>query len=84
MTASGNKFTVRRFAKLAAFGAIAVSLGLAALYAFIAYISRHTPTGGMEATQVWITWISVAVPVAAIIAAHLVYAKVLFDESRRA
>lgn len=71
-----------KFEKLAALGAVGVCLGLVALYALIAFVARPVPTGGMDGTNAVLTWISVAVPVLAIIAVHLVYAKLLVDESR--
>lgn len=74
--------SVRKYARLAAFGAIGVSIGVLALYALIAFGTRHTQTGGIDSTLAVLTWISAAVPAAAIIAAHLAFAKILFDESR--
>ena len=68
--------------KLAALGAVGVCFGVLALYALIAFVARPVPTGGMDGTNAVLTWISVAVPVLAIIAVHLVYAKLLLDESR--
>ena len=75
--------SVRKYAKVAALGAVGVSLGVLGLYGLIAFVARHTADGGIDTTQAAITWISVAVPVAAIIAAHLAYVKVLLDESKR-
>jgi hypothetical protein len=74
--------SVRKYAKLAALGAIGVSFGVIGLYALIAFGSRHTADGGIDATHAMLTWISTAIPAVAIIAAHLVYAKILFDESK--
>jgi hypothetical protein len=76
--------SVRKYAKLAALGAIGVAFGVLALYGLIAFVSRPTPTGGINITNATLTWISAAIPAAAIIAAHLAYAKILFDESKRA
>ena len=78
-----STMSVRKYAKPAAFGAVAVSLGVLALYGLIAFGSRHTADGGIDTTQAVLTWISAAVPAAAIIAAHLAYVKVLLDESKR-
>jgi hypothetical protein len=75
--------SVRKFAKIAALGAVGVAIGVFALYALIAFGSRHTPDGGIDTTQAIVAMISAAVPAAAIIAAHLAYAKVLLDESKR-
>ena len=84
MTSPNVPFTVRRFAKLAALGAVGVALGVFALYALVAFVSRPTATGGIDRTHAAVTWISLAVPALAIIAAHLAYAKVLMDESKLA
>ena len=78
-----STMSVRKYAKVAALGAVGVSLGVFALYGLIAFGSRHTADGGIDTTQAVLTWISAAVPAAAIIAAHLAYVKVLLDESKR-
>jgi hypothetical protein len=85
MTSSASRTgpSVRKFAKIAAFGAIGVGFGVAALYGLIAFGSTPTPTGGIDRTHATLTWISAAIPALCIIAAHLAYAKVLFDESKR-
>jgi hypothetical protein len=74
--------SVRKYAKLAALGAIGVSLGIVALYGLIAFGSRHTPDGGIDSTHAVLTWISAAIPAACLIAAHLAYVKVLLNESK--
>ena len=79
-----SQMSVRRYAKLAAMGAVGVALGVFALYALIAFGSRHTADGGIDSTQAVVAMISAAIPAAAIIAAHLAYVKVLLDESKRA
>ena len=78
-----TEISVRKYAKLAAVGAVGVSLGVFGLYAVIALGSRHTAASGVDATHATLTWISAAIPCAAIIAAHLAYVKVLLDESKR-
>ena len=83
MNAFVSQLSVRKYAKLAAVGAVGVALGVLALYAVIALGSRHTDTSGIDATQAVLTWISAAIPCAAIIAAHLAYVKVLLDESKK-
>jgi hypothetical protein len=83
MSAFVQQMSVRKYAKFAALGAVGVSLGVFALYALIAVGSRHTATGGIDATQAIITWISAAIPCGAIIAAHLAYVKVLLSESKK-
>ena len=83
MPGSGSQMSVRKYAKLAALGAVGVSLGVLALYVVIAIGSRHTPTGGIDTTEAIVTWIAAAVPCGAIIAAHLAYAKILLDEAKK-
>jgi hypothetical protein len=80
---TGTPPSVRKYAKLAALGAIGVGFGVLALYALIAFGSRPTPTGGIDATHATIAWIGALIPALGIIAAHLAYAKILFDESKR-
>ena len=75
--------SVRKYAKVAALGAVGVSIGVLGLYLLIAFGSRHTATSGIDSTHAMLTFISAAIPAAAIIAAHLAYAKVLLDESKR-
>ena len=85
MTSSASKTppSVRKYAKIAALGAIGVGFGVLALYGFIAFGSSPTATGGIDRTHATLAWIGAAVPALCIIAAHLAYAKILFDESKR-
>jgi hypothetical protein len=71
------ELTLKRFASLAALGAVGVSAGAAGLYLLVAFGSRSTALGGIDPTQAVLTWISVAVPIVLVIAAHLVYARIL-------
>lgn len=73
---------LKPYAKLAAMGALAVSAGVFGLFVFLAYFTRSIPAGGIDQTQALVSWISLAVPFALIIGAHLVYARVLMDYSR--
>ena len=84
MNALVPQMSVRKYAKLAALGAVGVSLGVLALYLIIALGSRHTATSGIDSTEAAVAWISAAIPCAAIIAAHLAYVKVLLAESKKA
>jgi hypothetical protein len=81
--AFASQMSVRKYARLAALGAVGVSLGVLALYLIIAIGSRPTPTGGIDTTEAILTWISAAIPCGAIIAVHLAYAKVLLDEAKK-
>jgi hypothetical protein len=75
---------MERFAKLAALGAYGVGAGTIALFALIAWVSRPTPTGGIDATSAILTWISGAVPAIAIVVVHIVYARILLRYANRA
>ena len=68
---------LKPYAKLAALGALGVCAGAAGLYLFLAFFTRSIPLGGIDQTQALLSWISLALPFALIIAAHLVYARVL-------
>ena len=69
--------------KLGALGAVGVALGLFALYLFLCWVSLSRPiTGGMDAIHQYVAWISILVPVLAIAAVHLTFAKVLWDAAR--
>jgi hypothetical protein len=59
---------IARLAGLGAFGACAVFV---ALFAYVAYISRHTPTGGMMPALSDVVWISLGLVVLALIAVHV-------------
>jgi hypothetical protein len=71
------ELTLKRFAKLAALGAVGVAAGALGLFLLVAYGSRSTALGGIDTTQAVVTWIAVAVPIILLIAAHVVYARVL-------
>ena len=68
---------LKPYANIAALGALGVCVGVFALYLFLAFFTRPIPLGGIDQTHAVLTLISLAVPFALIIAAHLVYALVL-------
>lgn len=68
---------LKPYAKLAALGALGVCVGAAALYVFVAFVTRPIPLGGIDQTQSLLTVISLAIPFALIIGVHLVYVRVL-------
>lgn len=72
-----------KFERLAALGALGVSAGVLAFYLFIVWVSRTTPTGGVDGEHFALTAISLAPAALAIIAAHLVYARILMREAKR-
>jgi hypothetical protein len=71
------ELTLKPYARLAALGALGVSAGTAAFYVLLAWFTRSTALGGIDATQYVLTLVSLAIPFALIIAAHLVYARIL-------
>lgn len=75
---------LKPYARLAAMGALGVCAGAFALFLFIAFNSRPIPQGGIDQAQSVVAMISLAIPFALIIAAHLVYARVLLRYAREA
>ena len=73
---------LKDFAKIAALGALGVCGGVFAFFVFLAYFTRSVPLGGIDQTQAVLSWISLAVPFSLIIAAHLVYARVLMKYAK--
>ena len=73
---------MKKFARLAAFGALGASAAVTGLYLLIAIGGRHTPGSGIDATNDMLTRISAAVPAAAIVAAHIAYAVRLLRYAR--
>ena len=71
------ELTLKRYARLAALGADGVCAGALGLYLFIAYGSRSSRLAGIDTTQAVLTWIALAIPIALVVAAHLVYARIL-------
>lgn len=60
-----------KIARLAGLGAFAASVGFFALFAFVAYLSRHTATGGMLPAMSAVSWISMGLVVLALILVHV-------------
>jgi hypothetical protein len=60
-----------KIARLAGLGAFAACGGFILLFALLAWASRHTPTGGMMPVLSWVTWLSVALVIVALIAVHV-------------
>jgi len=71
-----------KIARLAGLGALAACGGFIALFAFVAYISRHTATGGMLPALSVVSWISLGLVVVALVAVHLAIGKQLLDLGR--
>jgi TRAP-type C4-dicarboxylate transport system permease small subunit len=66
-----------RIARLTGLGALAACGAFAALFLYVAYISRHTATGGMMPALSVVSWISVGIVVVALIAVHIAIGKQL-------
>jgi hypothetical protein len=71
------ELTLKRYARVAALGALGVAAGSIALYALIGWVAWPAPRGGMNQAMAALTLISVSIPIAALIAAHLIYARIL-------
>lgn len=72
----------KNITKLAGLGAFAACAGFLALFGLVAYISRHTSTGGMMPVLSTVTWISVGLVVIALIAVHVAIGKQLLSLDR--
>lgn len=68
-----------KIARLIGLGAFGACAAFVALFAYVAYISRHTPLGGMMPALSAVTWISLAIVVLALIAVHIVIGKQLLQ-----
>ncbi len=77
---------LKPYARIAALGALGACGGSAALYALIAFFTRPIRlgaiAGGIDQTHSVLTLISLAVPFALIIGAHLVYVRVLMQYAK--
>jgi uncharacterized membrane protein len=73
---------LKPYAKVAALGALGVSAGAFGLFVFLAFFTRSVPLGGIDQTQSILSWLSLAIPFSLIIAAHLVYARILMRYAR--
>ena len=73
------ELTLKKFARVAAAGALAVSAGALGLYLLIGFAALPSRAGGIDSIHAALTWISLAIPISLLIAAHLVYARVLFS-----
>lgn len=71
-----------KIARLAGLGAFGACAGIVALYAYVAWISRHTPTGGMMPVLSVVTWISVGLVTLALVGVHVMLAKRLLSLAR--
>lgn len=73
---------LKPYAKLAAMGALGVCAGVFGLFVLLVLSTRSIPLGGIDQTQAVLSWISLAIPFALIIGAHLAYARILMNYSK--
>jgi hypothetical protein len=71
-----------KIAKLAGLGAFAACAGIAALFLLFAYGTRPTASAGMDGTQRFIAWLSVAGVLLALLGVHLLLGRRLLALSR--
>lgn len=73
---------LKKHGKLAALGARGVAVGCVALFAFMVWVVSPSPTGGIDGVQATIAYLGMGIPLAAIIAVHLVFARQLANYAR--
>ena len=66
-----------KIARLAGLGALAACGGMAALYALFLFITKPSPTSGLDSTQRFLAWFTVAGVILALIGVHLVVGRQL-------
>jgi hypothetical protein len=71
-----------KIAKLAALGAFAACGGIAALFLLFVYVTRPDPSSGMDGTQRFIAWLSVAGVLLALLGVHLLIGRQLIALAR--
>lgn len=71
-----------RIAKLAGLGAFAACAGIALIYGLFVFITRPTPSSGMDGTMRFIAWLSVAGVLLALIGVHFVFGRQLLAAAR--
>jgi TRAP-type C4-dicarboxylate transport system permease small subunit len=68
-----------KIARLAGLGAFGACAAFVALFALLAYVSRHTLTGGMTSALAAVTWISLGIVFASLIAVHVLIGRRLLE-----
>lgn len=64
-------------AKLAGMGAAAISIGIVVVFAGFIWLTTHNAMSGIDPIESHVAWISVGTLCAALVAVHLVYARIL-------
>jgi hypothetical protein len=75
--------TLKKYANLAALGALGVCVGAAGLLLLLWWASWPSPTGGIDRTQAIIAVVVSSMAIVPIIAVHVVYALQLFRYHRQ-
>jgi hypothetical protein len=68
-----------KIARLVGLGAFGACAAFVALFAYVAFLSRHTSTGGMMPALSAVTWMSLTVVLLGLIALHVVLGKQLLQ-----
>ena len=71
-----------RIARLAGLGAFAACAGIGALFLLFLYGTRPMPTSGMDGTERFIAWLSVAGVLLALLGVHLLLGRQLLALGR--
>ena len=71
-----------KLARIAGLGAFAACGAFLLLFVLLAYASRNTPTGGMMPVLSWVTWLSVALVIIALVAVHVYLGRQLLKLAR--
>ena len=66
-----------KIARLAGFGALAACGGIAALYALFLFFTKPAPSAGLDSTQRFLAWFTVAGVILALIGVHVVLGRQL-------
>ena len=71
-----------RIARLAALGAFAACGGIVALFALFVFITRPPPTAGMDGTLRFLSWMSVAGVLLALLGVHVLFGRQLLATAK--
>jgi len=71
-----------KIARLAGLGAFGACVAFIALFGYVAFLSRHTATGGMPPVLSVVTWISLGLVLLALIGVHVLIGRQLLLVSK--
>jgi hypothetical protein len=71
-----------KFARLAGYGAFAAGLAIAALFVLLVLGTRPSATSGLDGTQRFLTWFTIAGVLLALVGVHLLIGRRLLLLSR--